>query len=220
MIRSLFRRHAALRIADHGRAGRHIARDDGARPHHRALADAHAAQDGGPGADRGIVLDPGLGQRPVPGPLGGAIVVAGPRGAVVDERDPVPDEHPVGDVDARADEGVGRDLAMVADRYAALDLDERADPRVRADTTPVQVHELVDCRALTDYHIRRERLEPLRHVRQYNVGVYRLLAVCIVGLASSGSAAAATVHGLVYDDANHDGQPSLGEPGVGNAVVA
>src|SRR5262249_1495064 len=53
-----------------------------------------------------------------------------------------------------------------------------------------------------------------------NVGVFRPLAVCIVALASSGSAAAETVHGLVYDDTNHDGQPSLGEPGVGNAVVA
>ena len=51
--------------------------------------------------------------------------------------------------------------------------------------------------------------------------MYRLLALCILALAaSSGSAAAATVHGLVYDDANHDGQPSLGELGVGNAVVA
>lgn len=41
-----------------------------------------------------------------------------------------------------------------------------------------------------------------------------------LGLALASPAAAATIHGLVYDDANGDGVPSAGERGVGNAVVA
>ncbi|HEX7837164.1 MAG TPA: metallophosphoesterase, partial [Kofleriaceae bacterium] len=46
----------------------------------------------------------------------------------------------------------------------------------------------------------------------------RLLAVLILALAAP--AAAAPVHGLVYDDRNGDGRPSSGEPGVAGAVVA
>jgi hypothetical protein len=48
--------------------------------------------------------------------------------------------------------------------------------------------------------------------------VHRLLAVWIV--LGAAPAAAAPIHGLVYDDANGDGRPSAGERGVANAVVA
>jgi outer membrane protein assembly factor BamB/predicted phosphodiesterase len=48
--------------------------------------------------------------------------------------------------------------------------------------------------------------------------VHRLLAVWI--LATATSAAAAPVHGLVYDDRNGDGRPTVGEPGIANAIVA
>jgi outer membrane protein assembly factor BamB/predicted phosphodiesterase len=41
-----------------------------------------------------------------------------------------------------------------------------------------------------------------------------------LALALAAPASAATIHGLVYDDANGDGVPSEGERGVGNAVVA
>ena len=44
-------------------------------------------------------------------------------------------------------------------------------------------------------------------------------ALVVVALAAS-SASAATIHGLVFDDANGDGVPSLGEPGHAGAVVA
>ena len=44
-------------------------------------------------------------------------------------------------------------------------------------------------------------------------------ALVVVALAAS-SASAATIHGLVFDDANGDGLPSLGEPGHAGAVVA
>ncbi len=49
-------------------------------------------------------------------------------------------------------------------------------------------------------------------------GMYRLLVVfaaaCVV------PAATLPVYGLVYDDRNGDGQPTIGEPGVPNAIVA
>jgi len=48
--------------------------------------------------------------------------------------------------------------------------------------------------------------------------VHRLLAVLV--FAAAAPVAAAPMHGLVYDDRNGDGRPSLGEPGVAGAVVA
>ena len=45
-------------------------------------------------------------------------------------------------------------------------------------------------------------------------------ALIAVGIAIASPASAATIHGLVFDDINHDGLPSVGEPGVANAVVA
>ena len=48
--------------------------------------------------------------------------------------------------------------------------------------------------------------------------MHRLLAICV--LAVTAPAAAAPVHGLVYDDRNGDGRPTLGEPGIANVVVA
>jgi len=52
--------------------------------------------------------------------------------------------------------------------------------------------------------------------------VYRLLTVWVAmaALAVAAPARAAPMHGLVYDDRNGDGRPSLGEPGIANAVVA
>ena len=51
--------------------------------------------------------------------------------------------------------------------------------------------------------------------------MYRLLAACVLAaVAAPGVAAAAPVHGLVYEDTNRDGRPSAGEPGVASAVVA
>lgn len=47
----------------------------------------------------------------------------------------------------------------------------------------------------------------------------RLLAVLILALAAA-PAAAAPMHGLVYDDRNGDGRPSAGEAGIAGAVVA
>ncbi len=46
--------------------------------------------------------------------------------------------------------------------------------------------------------------------------------VVALGLAllAASPATAATIHGLVYEDTNGDGQPSAGEPGVAGAVVA
>ncbi len=49
-------------------------------------------------------------------------------------------------------------------------------------------------------------------------GAVRLVALPIVLLAST--AGARTLHGLVYDDANRDGRPTAGEPGIAGAVVA
>jgi len=45
-------------------------------------------------------------------------------------------------------------------------------------------------------------------------------AVVALGIAIAAPASAATIHGLVYDDANGDGQPSAGEKGIAGAVVA
>ncbi|HUS27338.1 MAG TPA: PQQ-binding-like beta-propeller repeat protein [Kofleriaceae bacterium] len=46
-------------------------------------------------------------------------------------------------------------------------------------------------------------------------------AVVALGIAiAAPSASAATIHGLVYEDTNADGQPSSGELGIANAVVA
>jgi outer membrane protein assembly factor BamB/predicted phosphodiesterase len=46
-------------------------------------------------------------------------------------------------------------------------------------------------------------------------------AVVALGVALASPAAyGATIHGLVFDDANGDGAPSAGEPGIANAVVA
>jgi outer membrane protein assembly factor BamB/predicted phosphodiesterase len=52
----------------------------------------------------------------------------------------------------------------------------------------------------------------------YSVVVRHLLAVLVVVTAAP--AAAAPIHGVVYEDRNGDGQPSIGEPGVAGAVVA
>ena len=46
-----------------------------------------------------------------------------------------------------------------------------------------------------------------------------VLAVIAIVLAPV-AASAATIHGLVYDDANGDGKPSAGERGIAGAVVA
>ncbi len=50
----------------------------------------------------------------------------------------------------------------------------------------------------------------------------RALRVAVVALviAIAVPSHAATLHGLVFDDTNGDGQPSAGEPGIANAVVA
>jgi outer membrane protein assembly factor BamB/predicted phosphodiesterase len=48
----------------------------------------------------------------------------------------------------------------------------------------------------------------------------RLSVVVLVLACAAAPAAAAPVRGLVYDDRNGDGRPSVGEPGVGGAVVA
>jgi outer membrane protein assembly factor BamB len=51
--------------------------------------------------------------------------------------------------------------------------------------------------------------------------MFALRAVLVaMGLALASSATAATIHGLVYEDANRDGAPSAGERGVSAAVVA
>jgi predicted phosphodiesterase len=46
-----------------------------------------------------------------------------------------------------------------------------------------------------------------------------LLAIATIAIATS-SASAATIHGLVYEDTDGDGKPSVGERGVAGAVVA
>jgi outer membrane protein assembly factor BamB/predicted phosphodiesterase len=54
--------------------------------------------------------------------------------------------------------------------------------------------------------------------------VLRLVSLSLLALAALAAqgapAAAAPVHGLVYDDLNHNGRPNAGEPGVAGAVVA
>lgn len=46
------------------------------------------------------------------------------------------------------------------------------------------------------------------------------IAVVALVIALAVPVHAATLHGLVFDDTNGDGQPSAGEPGIANAVVA
>ncbi|HEY1812623.1 MAG TPA: PQQ-binding-like beta-propeller repeat protein [Kofleriaceae bacterium] len=46
------------------------------------------------------------------------------------------------------------------------------------------------------------------------------LAVVVAMLLAAAPVSAATIHGLVFDDLNNDGLPSLGEPGHAGAVVA
>jgi hypothetical protein len=53
---------------------------------------------------------------------------------------------------------------VIADRHIALDLDERADPRVRADPAAVEVDELVNGGPFAEDDIRRNTLEPLGHI--------------------------------------------------------
>jgi outer membrane protein assembly factor BamB/predicted phosphodiesterase len=55
----------------------------------------------------------------------------------------------------------------------------------------------------------------MRALRVAVVALVIAIAVPVPGLVH-----AATLHGLVFDDANGDGQPSEGEPGIANAVVA
>jgi uncharacterized protein (TIGR03382 family) len=47
-----------------------------------------------------------------------------------------------------------------------------------------------------------------------------LRGVVVAIVLLSASARAATIHGLVYEDVDHDGKPSAGEQGVAHAVVA
>src|SRR5690348_14633302 len=52
------------------------------------------------------------------------------------------------------------------------------------------------------------------------VFVHRLTVATLLAVAAPAAAVAAPVTGLVYEDKNGDGRPSVGEPGVANAVVA
>ncbi len=213
--------------------------DDRAGADRGTAPDPHTAQDRRARADRRVLLDPGLGERPVVRALRRAVGVARARMLVVDEGDAVADEHAIGDPHARADEAVRRDLAVIADRRVALDLDERTDPRVRADPAAIEVHELVDRRAFADDDVRRDRLKSSNHrdlrrfvhesptgikrARCYPRSVRSAVPLAVVALACAlgpAAASASTVRGLVFDDVNRDGRPSAGEPGVAGAVVA
>src|SRR4051794_4319273 len=83
-------------------------------------------------------------QLPVSLGLGLARRIEHARALVVHEHHPVAHEHPVVDADPVADERVALDLAVGAYHGAALDLDERADPRAVAYAAAVQVRERED----------------------------------------------------------------------------
>ncbi len=141
------------RHACHRRAGWHVAGDDCPGPDECTAADPNAAEDDGSAPDRGTSLDDGSQQRPVVGRLERPVVVDGSRIRVVDEHDPVPDEHLVLDLDSLADEGVALDLAPRADRGASLDLYERPDSRVVPDAAAVEVDERLDDDAGTEFDV-------------------------------------------------------------------
>ena len=114
-------------ISANNAAGGYVVGHNGAGTHPRLGADRHTAEDDRPGADRRAVLDRDLQQLPVFGTLERAVSVRGPGVLVVDEHDPVADEHAVADPDARADEGMTLDLAARSDLDTLLDLDEGSD---------------------------------------------------------------------------------------------
>src|SRR5437867_10987925 len=82
-----------------------------------------------------------------------AVRVRGTRVGIVDEGDPVADEHVVLDRDAFADERVARNLTILADLGVLLDLDEGADLGVVAYLTTIEVDEPRQLDAFAKLHV-------------------------------------------------------------------
>jgi hypothetical protein len=72
---------------------------------------------------------------------------------IVREYDSPPDVHVVAQTDAFADKAVGSDAAVTPDIHALLDFDERANIRIVADRTAVQVDRSGDSHIGSEGHI-------------------------------------------------------------------
>lgn len=108
-----------------------------ARADHCARADLDAAHNHGPAPNRCRATHGGFLHRPVLFRLRRPVAVGRARFTIVDEDHAMADEDFVLDRHAAANEAMAGDLAAPADSGAALDLDEGAQPRVRADFAAV-----------------------------------------------------------------------------------
>src|ERR1035438_8915572 len=106
--------------------------DDGSRAHQRALADGHAAQDGGVAPDGSARFHQRFLALPVGVRSQGAVLIYGSGIGIVNEHGAVADENAALDGNTGANERVARYLAVLSDDGAALDLDERGDLRAVA----------------------------------------------------------------------------------------
>lgn len=140
------------RISNKDRSRRHVSRNDRPRSDESCFADANATEDNGTGSERGTTLD----RRPQKRPVALALQPAFRRCAwelVVHEYDPVAHEDLVADLDPVTDERVTLNLAIGPDYCSTLDLDERSNACVVADTAAVEVRERVYDNALAEAHV-------------------------------------------------------------------
>ena len=109
-------------------------RDGGSGSDHRALADGHAADDGGVGSPTPIKLFPDLQEL--------SRVVHRRWIPIVGKADVRADEDPILDGHPGRDEGECFDLDPPPEHCSTLYLDKRRDPGLVADLASVQVHEV------------------------------------------------------------------------------
>jgi hypothetical protein len=112
-------------VPEHDRSWRYVLRDDSARAHHGARADAHAGQQHRAGTNRRAALDPRRHRL--------RLILSAARVLVVRERGVRPDEHVIGDSQPVPQLHAALDRHAIADDDVVLDEDVIADVAVAAD---------------------------------------------------------------------------------------
>ena len=127
--------------------------DHAARSDDGLFANRHPTQDGSIAADGRTALDERRNALPVGFGLQFSPLVRGPWILVVDEHHAVTDKNAVLNRHAFADEGVTTNLDPTADLGAFLDFHKRANLRLVANLTAVQIDEGIDLDISAQSHV-------------------------------------------------------------------
>src|SRR5208283_2413580 len=132
---------------------RNIAGDDASGPNYGVFTNCHVGQNSTSGTDAGSIFDQGGFDFPVRFRLKPARLIDRPRVSIVYENNSMANEDVVFYGHPFADEGMARNLAVLADRGIFLDLDKRAYPGIVANLTAIEVYELRELDVFTKPHI-------------------------------------------------------------------